>query len=269
MIPELSPTPRSKPTPPGVRPPGSAHEHPQDHPARRSRRAGFRVPGRPRVPGGGRGAPPPAHRRAGTDQRDPRRAEPVLEGGAGSRRPRVTGPAGHLRSRAPPGRRAERAALAGERGQPFAIGVALGISQENTPGQNMAAAAPDVERPARGRRAPLGRAAGDARSRRSSASSTSSSASATSPLPSCLMEALLPAPVDPIRADQPATCPGAPLPHAGIDDERPPPADQGFVAPGRFLRSPARTAMPGARLPAARRRDGHPARRAADRRRRR
>ena len=34
---------------------------------------------------GGRGAPPSAHRRAGTDQRDPRRTEPVLEAGRGSR----------------------------------------------------------------------------------------------------------------------------------------------------------------------------------------
>ena len=66
----------------------------------------------------GRGAPPPAHRRAGTDQRDPRRAEPVLETRAGAG-PGLTGAAGHLPGRTPPGRSAQRPAVAGERGQPF------------------------------------------------------------------------------------------------------------------------------------------------------
>ena len=84
--------------------PGPADEDPQDHPLVGRGGAGLRVPGRPGVPARGRGAPPPAHRRAGTDQRDPRRAEPVLEARAGARRSRVTGAAGHLRSRAAPGR---------------------------------------------------------------------------------------------------------------------------------------------------------------------
>ena len=42
----------------------------------------------------------------GPDQRDPRRAEPVLETRAGPGRPRLPGAAGHLPSRAPPGRSA-------------------------------------------------------------------------------------------------------------------------------------------------------------------
>ena len=84
---------------------------------------------------GGRGAPPPAHRRAGTDQRDPRRAEPVLETRAGPGRPRVTGAAGHLPSRAPSGRSAQRAAVAGNAAGHFEIAAALGLSHQNAPGR--------------------------------------------------------------------------------------------------------------------------------------
>ena len=83
---------------------GRAVEDPQDHALVGRGGAGLRVPGRPRVPARGRGAPPPAHRRAGPDQRDPRRAEPVLETGHGARRPSGTGAARHLPGRAEAGR---------------------------------------------------------------------------------------------------------------------------------------------------------------------
>jgi 2,4-dichlorophenol 6-monooxygenase len=79
--------------PPGAGRPGPADEDPQGHPLVGRGRDRLGVPGRPRAPAGGRGAPPPAHRRAGADQRDPRRAEPVLEARGRAGRSRVTGAA--------------------------------------------------------------------------------------------------------------------------------------------------------------------------------
>jgi FAD binding domain len=72
-----------------------------------------------------------------------------------------------------------------------------------------------------------------------------------------------PAPADEVRVYQPSTRPGAPLPHAWIEDEdghRRPVKD--LVAPGRFLRGRARVVRGGQ---AARRGDWHPAGRGADR----
>ena len=76
-----------------------------------------RVPRRSRAPARRRGAPPSAHRRARLDQRDPRRAEPVLEARRRARGRRIAVVARLLRSRAQRCRSAQLPALAGERHQ--------------------------------------------------------------------------------------------------------------------------------------------------------
>ena len=134
--------------PHGTRRSGYAVEDPQDHPLVGRGGHGVRVPGRPRVPARGCGAPAPAHRRARIDQCDPGCAEAVLEARAGGRRRRGAGAAGHLRSRAATGRRAQRPALTGERGQPFRDRrETRHLPREHARAEH-GAAAPDVERPA-------------------------------------------------------------------------------------------------------------------------
>ena len=133
----------------------------------------------------------------------------------------------------PPGRSAQRAALAGERGQPFRDRRgARRLPREHARAEH-GAAAPDVGRPARGRRAPLGRAADDA--------------SAVDGVQRAQRRIRLQLPVRRRRArrQRPARTgrrdprvpavhpPGRPQPHAWIDDEdgnRRPVKD--LVAPG-------------------------------------
>ena len=133
----------------------------QDHALVGRRRACLVVLPRRRVPRRGRGTAPPADRRAGLDQRDPRHAEPVLDR-RGTRRRRPARAPRHLRSRATTvdERNCQRSlenAL-----NHFAVTAALGVAPENPAEQNMALL-PHVERPARGRRPPLQRASCHAR----------------------------------------------------------------------------------------------------------
>ena len=198
--------------------------------------AGLRVPGRPGAPARGRGAPPPADRRAGPDQRDPRPAQPVLETRAGARRSGVTGAAGHLPSRAPPGRRAQRPAVAGKRGQPLRDRRGPRPLPRQHPGQNME----QLRRMREGRPGDAGYRSGVLRAIRAQSMEFSElnveygcryQSAAVVPDGSTA-----PAPADEIRVYQPSTRPGSPLPHAWVDDEdghRRPVKD--LVAPGRFL----------------------------------
>ena len=108
----------------GRRPQGAGHRgaadgDPQDHAV--VGRGGDRlcVPRRARVPGGRRGTSPPADRWPWADQRDPRRAEPVLEARRRPCRPCIAGAARHLRGRAAAGGSAQLPALARERDQPL------------------------------------------------------------------------------------------------------------------------------------------------------
>ena len=94
-------------------------DDPQDHALVGRRGDGVGVPRRPRVPGRRRRAPPPADRRARADERDPRRAQPVLEARRRARRARRRRAARQLRARASQRGRAQRPALAGERRQPL------------------------------------------------------------------------------------------------------------------------------------------------------
>ena len=149
-----------------------ADDDPQDHALDGRRGAGVDVPGRPRVPGRRRRAPPPADRRPRADQRDPRRPQPVLEARRGPRRPGVAGAARDLRGRAAPGRPAQLPALAGERRQPLRDRWRCSASRpSNSRRGEHGAAAPAVERAPGGRGAPPRRdAASCARSRWSSTS---------------------------------------------------------------------------------------------------
>ena len=132
----------------------------------------------------------------------------------------------------------------------FAIGAALGVSPENTPGQNMAQLrrmwsgrprTPRTARPCCGR---------CARSRWSSASSTSNTATATSPRPSCPTAA--PRPRRPTRSGctsrpparvPPCRTPGSMMRTATAARSRTSSHRAGSCS------SPARTARPGARQP--------------------
>ncbi len=118
----------------------------------------------------------------------------------------------------------------------FAIGAALGVSHENTPEQNMA----QLRRMWSGRPGDAGHRSGVLRVMRAQSMEFSElnveygycyQSAAVVPDGSAAS-----APCDDIRVYQPSTRPGAPLPHAWIDDEdghRRPVKD--LLAPGRFL----------------------------------
>jgi 2,4-dichlorophenol 6-monooxygenase len=118
----------------------------------------------------------------------------------------------------------------------FAIGAALGLSHENTPGQNMA----QLRRMWSGRPEDAGHRSGVLRAMRAQSMEFSE---LNVEYGYCYQSAAVvpdgsaaPEPADDIRVYQPSTRPGAPLPHAWIDDEdgnRRPVKD--LVTPGRFL----------------------------------
>ena len=97
----------------------AADGDPQDHALVDGGGARVLLPGRSRLPDRRRRAPAPADRRARAHERDPRRAEPLLEARRGPPRRRLPGAAGDLRRRAPAGGPAQLPALAGERAQPL------------------------------------------------------------------------------------------------------------------------------------------------------
>ena len=118
----------------------------------------------------------------------------------------------------------------------FAIGAALGLSHENSPGQNMA----QLRRMWSGRPEDAGHRTGVLRAMRAQSMEFSElnveygycyQSAAVVPDGSAV-----PVPCDEIRVYQPSTRPGAPLPHAWVEDEdgtRRPVKD--LVTPGRFL----------------------------------
>ena len=118
----------------------------------------------------------------------------------------------------------------------FAIGAALGVSHENTPEQNME----QLRRMWSGRPEDSGYRSAVLRAMRAQSMEFSE---LNVEYGYCYQSAAVvpdgsaaPAPADDIRMYQPSTRPGAPLPHAWIDDEdgrRRPVKD--LVAPGRFL----------------------------------
>ena len=118
----------------------------------------------------------------------------------------------------------------------FAIGAALGLSHENTPEQNME----QLRRMWTGRPEDAGHRSGVLRAMRAQSMEFSElnveygySYQSAAVVPD---GSAPPAPIDGIRVYQPSTRPGAPLPHAWIDDEdgnRRPVKD--LLAPGRFL----------------------------------
>lgn len=118
----------------------------------------------------------------------------------------------------------------------FATGAALGVSPDNTPGQNMA----QLRRMWSGRREDAGHRSAVLRAMRAQSMEFSE---LNVEYGYCYQSAAVvpdgtaaPVPADPIRVYQPGTRPGSPLPHAWIDDEdghRRPIKD--LVAPGRFL----------------------------------
>ena len=118
----------------------------------------------------------------------------------------------------------------------FAIAAALGVSHENTPEQNMA----QLRRMWSGRPEDAAHRSGVLRAIRAQSMEFSE---LNVEYGYCYQSAAIvpdggaaPAPADDIRVYQPSTRPGAPLPHAWIDDEdgrRRPVKD--LVAPGRFL----------------------------------
>jgi 2,4-dichlorophenol 6-monooxygenase len=118
----------------------------------------------------------------------------------------------------------------------FAIGAALGVSHENTSGQNMA----QLRRMWSGRPEDAAHRSAVLRAMRAQSMEFSE---LNVEYGYCYQSAAVvpdgstaPAPDDEIRVYQPSTRPGAPLPHAWIDDEdghRRPVKD--LLAPGRFL----------------------------------
>ena len=118
----------------------------------------------------------------------------------------------------------------------FAIGAALGISHENTPEQNMA----QLRRMWSGRPEDAARRSAVLRAMRAQSMEFSE---LNVEYGYCYQSAAVvpdgstaPAPADEIRVYQPSTRPGAPLPHAWVEDEdgnRRPVKD--LVTPGRFL----------------------------------
>ncbi len=121
------------------------------------------VPLGPRVPRRGRRAPAPAYRRPRPHERDPGRAQPLLEARRGTRRRCGDGAARQLRARAAQLRRTQRPAKPRERrkppdDRPDARSVAR-EQREAELGQHLAR----LERCARARRGARGRAPADAR----------------------------------------------------------------------------------------------------------
>ena len=118
----------------------------------------------------------------------------------------------------------------------FGIGVTLGVSHENTPEQNME----QLRRMWSGRPEDAGHRSDVLRAMRAQSMEFNE---LNVEFGYCYQSAAVvpdgsaaPAPVDEIRVYQPSTRPGAPLPHAWIDDEdgnRRPVKD--LVTPGRFL----------------------------------
>ena len=118
----------------------------------------------------------------------------------------------------------------------FAIGAALGLSHENTPGQNME----QLRRMWSGRPGDAAHRSAVLRAMRAQSMEFSElnveygySYQSAAVVPD---GSAAPAPADDIRVYQPSTRPGAPLPHAWIEDEdghRRPVKD--LLAPGRFL----------------------------------
>ena len=118
----------------------------------------------------------------------------------------------------------------------FAIGAALGLSHENTPGQNM----DQLRRMWGGRPEDAAHRSAVLRAMRAQSMEFNElnveygySYQSAAVVPD---GSAAPAPVDEIRVYQPSTRPGAPLPHAWVDDEdghRRPVKD--LLAPGRFL----------------------------------
>ena len=258
----------------GRRPRGARHRRPADARSTRSRAGRSRRCSRP--PSGSvacssrrRRAPAPADRRARADQRDPRRAEPLLEARRGARRPRLAGAAGDLR--APSGDRwtSATASARWRTGSTTSRSAPRSASRPRTVGggeHGAAAPRPGAAGPRTPSTAPAC-CARCARSRWSSPSSTSSTATATTRPPSCADGSPAPSRSTTSASTQPSTRPGAPLPHAWIDDEdgnRRPIKD--LVAPGRLpahrRRGRRRVVRGGAR---ARRGGGPAARRGAHR----
>ena len=118
----------------------------------------------------------------------------------------------------------------------FAIGATLGVTHENTPGQNMER----LRRMWEGRPEDTGHRSAVLRAMRAQSMEFSElnveygySYQSAAVVPD---GSAAPAPTDEIRVYKPSTRPGAPLPHAWVDDEdghRRPVKD--LVAPGRFL----------------------------------
>ena len=149
----------------------------------------------------------------------------------------------------------------------FAIGAALGISHENTPEQNME----QLRRMWSGRPEDAGHRSAILRAMRAQSMEFNE---LNVEYGYCYQSAAVvpdgsaaPAPVDEIRVYQPSTRPGAPLPHAWVNDEdgnRLPVKD--LVAPGRFLLIAGEDGQAWCEAAEAARRGGWPpARRGADR----
>ena len=229
--PGASPTSRSRPT--SARRSGIGDlpmADPQDHALVGGRGPRLVVPGRARVPGRRRRPPASAHRRAGADERDPRRAEPVLEARGGPRRRRVAGAARHLRGRAAAGGRAQLPALARERASTTSRSPPRSASRLRTHprrtwrccGGVWSGRPEDAEQRSRCS-APDARAVDGVL-----ASSTSSTATRTTSQAVVSDGSPAPAPLDDIRVYEPSHPPGR-APAARLDRRRgrQPPRDQG------------------------------------------
>ena len=252
----------------GARPARLADDDPQDHALVGRRRDGVVVPRRPRVPARRRRASPPADRRARPHQRDPRRPEPVLEARRRPRRDGVAGAARHLRGRAAPrptsATRSDRWRTRSTSSRSSPRSASRPRTRRRRTGRACAGSG------AGARRTPSTATTSCARcgcSPWSSASSTSSSATRYE------SAAVVPdgtprrRPVDDIRVYEPSTRPGAPLPHAWIEDEdgrAPPDQGPGHARPLPAHRGRGRRALVRGRQ-AAGRDAGHPARRRPDR----
>ena len=105
--------------------------------------------------------PAPSHRRSRADECHPRRAEPLLEARRGPRRARLARAARHLRAGAAPVRRAQRQRSLENAVNHFEIvGRPWRLATSTRRGE-LGEPAPDLERPARRRRAPQQGPAGD------------------------------------------------------------------------------------------------------------
>jgi 2,4-dichlorophenol 6-monooxygenase len=153
-------------------------------------------------------------RRAGPDQRDPRRAEPVLEDRRGTRRRRRGRARRHLRSRATTGRRAQLPALVGERAQPLRDRDRARRGTQNSAEQNMAL----LRRMWSGRPEDAELRSSALRAMRAQSMEFSElnveyghTHGSAAVVPD---DSPAPEPADDIRVYEPSTRPGAPLPHS-------------------------------------------------------